>query len=110
VTQEDDAACRAAGLELVAAVTELGSDVDAELAARAGSRRGDGRHAGAEGQGLVGRPREHRRARPNGRTPGTVFVTDVTRRASDAAIVYEDAGMHQLKGKAEPMRSRARCA
>ena len=106
VTQEDDAerAVRA-GLELVAAVTELGSDVDAELAARAGVATGETAVTlGAEGQGLVAGDLVNTAARvQTDATPGTVFVTDVTRRASDAAIVYEDAGMHQLKGKAEPM-------
>ena len=106
VTQEDDAerAVRA-GLELVAAVTELGSDVDAELAARAGVATGETAVTlGAEGQGLVAGDLVNTAARvQTAATPGTVFVTDVTRRATDAAIVYEDAGMHQLKGKAEPM-------
>ena len=36
-------------------------------------------------------------------TPGAVYVGDATRRASDAAIVYEEAGTHELKGKAEPV-------
>ena len=31
--------------------------------------------------------------------PGTVLVDDVTRRASEAAIAYEDAGTHQVKGR-----------
>ena len=35
--------------------------------------------------------------------PGTVFVGDATRRASEVAIDYEDAGEHELKGKAEPV-------
>jgi tetratricopeptide (TPR) repeat protein len=36
--------------------------------------------------------------------PGTVVVGDVTRRATEAAIAYEDLGFHQLKGKTEPVR------
>ncbi len=36
--------------------------------------------------------------------PGTVYVGDATRQATEAAIVYEDTGTHQLKGKAEPVR------
>src|SRR5206468_4508434 len=36
--------------------------------------------------------------------PGTVLVGETTRRASEAAIAYEDAGAHELKGKAEPVR------
>ena len=34
--------------------------------------------------------------------PGTVLVDDVTRRASEAAIAYEDAGTHDVKGGASP--------
>ena len=35
--------------------------------------------------------------------PGTVLVGEATRRATEAAIAYEDAGAHELKGKAEPV-------
>jgi tetratricopeptide (TPR) repeat protein len=31
--------------------------------------------------------------------PGTVFVGDATRRATEQTIAYEDAGSHELKGK-----------
>src|SRR5207342_2650150 len=34
---------------------------------------------------------------------GQVFVGDSTMHASEASIVYEDAGEHELKGKAEPV-------
>ncbi|MFY9588256.1 MAG: AAA family ATPase, partial [Actinomycetota bacterium] len=34
--------------------------------------------------------------------PGTVFVGDSTHRATEASVVYEDAGVHEMKGKAEP--------
>jgi predicted ATPase len=34
-----------------------------------------------------------------------VLVDDVTRRASEAAIAYEDAGEHQLKGREQPVRA-----
>ena len=83
VTQEDDAerAVRA-GLELVAAVTELGSDVDAELAARAGVPTGETAVTlGAEGQGLVAGDLVNTAvARPNGRRRNGVRH-GVTRRA-----------------------------
>src|SRR5439155_14785212 len=36
--------------------------------------------------------------------PGSVFVGESTRRASEAAIAFEDAGMHELKGKAEAVQ------
>src|SRR6185312_8500663 len=34
---------------------------------------------------------------------GTVLVGAATKRASEGAIAYENAGMHELKGKAEPV-------
>ena len=37
--------------------------------------------------------------------PGTVLVDDVTRRASEAAIAYEDAGEHRVKGREQPVRA-----
>ena len=37
--------------------------------------------------------------------PGTVLVDDVTRRASEAAIAYEDAGQHQVKGREQPVHA-----
>ena len=36
--------------------------------------------------------------------PGTVLAGDATRRATEAAIIYEDAGEHALKGKSEPLQ------
>jgi tetratricopeptide (TPR) repeat protein len=33
--------------------------------------------------------------------PGSVLVGDATRRATESAVVYEDAGTHELKGKEE---------
>ena len=35
--------------------------------------------------------------------PGTVLVGESTKRATESAIVYEDAGAHELKGKVEPV-------
>ncbi|HCO04349.1 MAG TPA: hypothetical protein DIT48_13485, partial [Actinobacteria bacterium] len=32
-----------------------------------------------------------------------MLVAEATRRATEAAIVYRDAGAHELKGKAEPV-------
>jgi tetratricopeptide (TPR) repeat protein len=37
--------------------------------------------------------------------PNTVLVDDVTRRASAAAIVYEDGGEHHVKGREAPVRT-----
>jgi hypothetical protein len=36
--------------------------------------------------------------------PGRVWVDETTRSLSSAAISFEDAGEHPLKGKAEPLR------
>jgi class 3 adenylate cyclase/tetratricopeptide (TPR) repeat protein len=37
--------------------------------------------------------------------PGGVLVDDVTRRATEAAIVYEDAGTHDVKGREAPVHA-----
>jgi hypothetical protein len=36
--------------------------------------------------------------------PGQVFVGESTARAAEASIVYEDAGVHELKGKSKPVQ------
>jgi class 3 adenylate cyclase/tetratricopeptide (TPR) repeat protein len=108
VAQEDDAerAVRAA-LDLVQAVTDLGEEVGApNLRARAGVLTGEAAVTiGAEGQGMVAGDLVNTASRiQSAAAPGSVFVGDSTRRATEAAIVYEDAGAHELKGKAEPVR------
>ena len=101
VAQEDDAerAVRA-GLDLVAAVPGL----DAALKARAGVLTGEAAVTiGAEGQGMVAGDLVNTASRiQSAAEPGTVLVGRATRRASEAAIAYEDAGEHELKGKTEP--------
>ena len=37
--------------------------------------------------------------------PGTVLVDDVTRLATERAIVYQDAGTHLVKGKSIPVQA-----
>src|SRR3989440_10640525 len=106
--REDDAerAVRAA-LDLVAAVTELGQEVDApDLRARAGVLTGEAAVTiGAEGQGMVAGDLVNTASRiQSAAEPGAVFVGDTTRRSSEASIAYEDAGAHELKGKAEPVQ------
>ncbi len=106
--QEDDAerAVRAA-LDLVAAVSALGDEVDApDLRARAGVLTGEAAvNLGAVGQGMVAGDLVNTAARIQASAePGTVLVGDATRRASEQAVVFEDAGEHELKGKAEPAR------
>ena len=102
VAQEDDAerAVRAA-LDLVDAVAGL----DAALEARAGVLTGEAAVTlGAEGQGMVAGDLVNTAARiQSAADPGTVLVGDATRRASEAAIAYADAGEHEVKGKAEPL-------
>jgi class 3 adenylate cyclase/tetratricopeptide (TPR) repeat protein len=107
IAQEDDAerAVRAA-LELVAAVEALGQEVGAEgLLARAGVLTGEAAVTiGAEGQGMVAGDLVNTASRIQAAAPpGGVYVGEATRRASEAAIAYEDAGQHELKGKAEPV-------
>ena len=60
---------------------------------------------GAEGQGMVaGDLVENTAARiQTAAEPGTVLVGEVTRRTTEQAIAYADAGSHELKGKLEPV-------
>jgi class 3 adenylate cyclase/tetratricopeptide (TPR) repeat protein len=107
VAQEDDAerAVRTA-LDLVAAVSALGADVGApDLRARAGVLTGEAAVTlGAEGQGMVAGDLVNTASRIQAAAePGTVLVGEATKRASEAAVVFEDAGSHTLKGKAEPV-------
>jgi class 3 adenylate cyclase/tetratricopeptide (TPR) repeat protein len=104
---EDDAerAVRAA-LDLVTAVAALGEEFGTpELQARAGVLTGEAAVTlGAEGQGMVAGDLVNTASRiQTAAEPGTVLVGESTRRASEAAVAYEDAGTHQLKGKAEPV-------
>jgi class 3 adenylate cyclase/tetratricopeptide (TPR) repeat protein len=108
VAQEDDAerAVRTA-LDLVAAVSALGDEVGApQLRARAGVLTGEAAvNVGAAGQGMVAGDLVNTAARIQAAAePGTVLAGETTRRASERAIAYEDAGEHVLKGKAEPVR------
>src|SRR6266536_263911 len=105
---EDDAerAVRAA-LDLVTAVSALGDEVgEPELRARAGVLTGEAAVTiGAEGQGMVAGDLVNTAARIQAAaSPGQVNVGDATRRATEGAIAYEDAGSHELKGKTEPVQ------
>ena len=108
VAKEDDAerSVRAA-LDLVATVTALGHEVGApELRARAGVLTGEAAVMPASTvEGLVAGDLVNTASRiQSAAEPGTVLVGESTKRASEAAIAYEDAGSHELKGKAEPMQ------
>ncbi len=109
VAQEDDAerGVRAA-LELISSVESLAAEAAApELRLRAGVLTGEAAVTlGAEGQGMVAGDLVNTASRiQSAAEPGTVLVGDSTRRASDAAIAYEDAGLHELKGKSEPLQA-----
>jgi class 3 adenylate cyclase/tetratricopeptide (TPR) repeat protein len=102
IAKEDDAerAVRAA-LDLVTAVPEL----EPTLRARAGVLTGEAAVTlGAEGEGMVAGDLVNTASRiQSAAEPGSVLVGEATRRASDAAIAYEPAGEHELKGKSEPV-------
>jgi len=107
VAQEDDAerAVRAA-LDLTAAVAEIGAETGAaDLRARAGVLTGEAAVTiGAQGQGMVAGDLVNTASRiQSAAKPGGVLVGETTRRATEAAVIYEDAGMHEMKGKAEPV-------
>ena len=100
IAREDDAerAVRAA-LDLVDAVSAL----VAGLQMRAGVATGEAAvTVAAEGQGMVAGDLVNTASRIQSvARPGIVLVGETTRRMSEAAIAYEDAGAHELKGKAE---------
>ncbi len=106
VASEDDAerAVRAA-LELVSEVEEYGEDAGVVgLQARAGVVTGQVASWSSPGEGLVTGDRVNTAARVQAAAqPGEVLVDEATRVAAQAAIAFEPAGSHQVKGKAEPL-------
>ncbi len=109
VAREDDAerAVRAA-LALTGAVTLLGEEVGMPSLRRAGGvLTGNAAvEVGAEGEGMVLGDTVNTASRLQSiAAPGTVLVDDVTRRASEAAIAYEEAGEHVVKGREQPLRA-----
>jgi class 3 adenylate cyclase/tetratricopeptide (TPR) repeat protein len=106
VAKEDDAerAVRA-GLELVSAVAVYGSEHETELQARVGVVTGGAATTETAEEGLVIGDRVNTAARiQSAAPPGCCYVDETTRAATSAAIAYVDAGEHELKGKAEPVR------
>ena len=104
---EDDAerAVRA-GLDLVAAVQELGRQRDVpELALRAGVLTGEAAVTiGATGQGMVAGDLVNTASRLQSvAPPGSVLVGETTYRASKEAIAFEAIGEQSLKGKSLPV-------
>ncbi len=110
VAREDDAerAVRA-GLELVAAVrglrTHEGPSGLAALDARAGVMTGEAAVAmGTANQGMVSGDLVNTASRLQSVAPaGTVLVDEATQRAASRAVVFEQAGEQQLKGKVSPV-------
>ena len=107
VARGDDAerAVRA-GLELVDAVSRFGESVGVpDLQARAGIATGQVAALEAPGEGLVVGDRVNTASRVQAAAdPGTVFVDATTRQGASAAVAFEDAGEHSVKGKAEPLQ------
>ncbi len=108
VAHEDDAerAVRA-GLELVMMTQTLGEENAAPgLTMRVGLVTGEvAVTLGATGEGMVAGDAVNTAARvQTAAGPGQVWVDDTTRSLAAAAITYEPAGEHELKGKALPVR------
>ena len=102
---EDDAerAVRAA-LDLTADVEALGREFGVpELSMRAGIATGEAAVTVERGShGMVAGDLVNTASRLEGAaTPGAALVNDATKRATDGAISYEDAGSVALKGKAQ---------
>jgi class 3 adenylate cyclase/tetratricopeptide (TPR) repeat protein len=105
VAMEDDAerAVRAA-IDLAAAVEALGAEMGTDgLRARVGVLTGEAAVTiGAQAEGMVAGDLVNTASRIQSvAEPGTVLVGESTKRATEAAVVYEDAGARELKGKAE---------
>ena len=101
-TEDDPERAVRAALDLVAAVSALGDEVGApELRARAGVLTGEAAVTiGAEGEGMVAGDLVNTASRIQSiAVPGSVYVGDSTRRATERTIAYEDAGSYELAGK-----------
>jgi predicted ATPase/class 3 adenylate cyclase len=103
VATEDDAerAVRTA-LDLVAAVQALGQEAGIDgLRARAGVLTGEAAvNTAAAGEGMVAGDIVNTASRVQSvAEPGSVFVGEATRRATEGTVVYESAGSFELKGK-----------
>src|SRR4029079_4193463 len=102
-TAHEDDAERAvrAGMELVDAVTSLGSGIQA----RAGVLTGEAAVTlGATNQGMVAGDLVNTASRLQSVAPaGSVLVGESTKRATENSIAYEPAGEHIVKGKTAPV-------
>jgi class 3 adenylate cyclase len=109
VAREDDPerAVRAA-LALTQEIAALGAEVATpDLKLRAGVLTGNAAvDVAAETEGMVLGDTVNTASRLQSiADPGTVLVDDVTHRASEAAIAYEDAGIHAVKGREQPVHA-----
>jgi len=96
-----------AGLDLVAAVAELGAEAGVPgLAARAGVVTGEvAVTLGAAGEGMVAGDAVNTAARVQAAAePGQVLADGATYRLAGSAVGFADVGEHALKGKTEPQR------
>jgi class 3 adenylate cyclase len=105
-TEHDAERAVRAAIDLVAAVAALGEEVGAtELKARAGVLTGEAAvNLAAHDQGLIAGDMVNTASRiQSSAPPGQVYVGESTRRATEAAVVYADAGTFDLKGKTAPV-------
>ena len=108
-TAHEDDAERAvrAGLDLVEAVTAAGDDAGLPgLTMRVGVVTGEvAVTVGAAGEGMVAGDAVNTASRvQSSAEPGRVWVDDLTRELTAAAVVYDDRGWHSLKGKSDQVR------
>jgi class 3 adenylate cyclase len=95
-----------AGLDLVDAVAELGESIGVDgLAMRVGIVTGEvAVTLGATGEGMVAGDAVNTAARvQSAAVIGEVWVDEATRATTSAAVMYDAMGLHELKGKSEPM-------
>lgn len=107
-TAHEDDAERAvrAGLELVARIEAMGSDLEIpDLAMRVGIVTGEvAVTIGAEHQGMVAGDAVNTAARvQSAAAPGQVWVDETTRVLTTSSISYVDVGSHVMKGKVDPV-------
>lgn len=109
VAREDDAerAVRAA-LALTRAIDALGEELgEPRLQVRAGVLTGTAAVDAAQmHEGMVHGDTVNTASRLQSiAPPGHVFVDRATRRATEAAIAYEDSGTHEVKGREQPVHA-----
>ena len=103
-TEHDAERAVRAALDLVSAVAAMGEEVGAtDLRLRAGVLTGEAAvNLGATSQGMVAGDMVNTASRiQSAARPGTVLVGEATKRATEATVVFEDAGTFDLKGKTE---------